>query len=522
MEPKEAQKRNIRLKVFSSLYDDRIAEDHTLSTLSLELGLHPERIRQLQNGEENTIGVEASGQLLNGLIQSEDFIVNPVLQMDYMQFSSSSFFAEKEESFDARLGIVDRKTKAFLMATLDLHLANSSRYIEPFVIKGENVTFINRVFGSVMKFFTEEVSYVSLEKQLLPFLIKRTDLDYNDEAVNVILDIVRHSDLFEEKTIGGEVLYALRWQHLMSVPSRLARVLYDMGEPTHYLKVYEEYNRRAASFGLTEERIDVDFIRRVHPHIRSKGKTGIWVFSKNHEIENNKSLLDELKQFVSMEGGVVSESDLLRFARSQEFVINERTLRAYLSQICRKMKSNPPKYILRETLESHPEVEVYNRGRHDTNMIITIALNALKINNGRAELGVIKRKYYEETGRIIRNSALLKQLKNEPDMVINERGRGQTMITKESELLESRIEGQARMSQSNRSPAYYKQVERAIRTYLLSAENHCAKLSEVIDKVKDLIPHDHRKNILYRIIPRMEGIIVYEVGEKKFLRIKPE
>ena len=44
------------------------------------------------------------------------------------------------------------------------------------------------------------------------------------------------------------------------------------------------------------------------------------------------------------------------------------------------------------------------------------------------------------------------------------------------------------------------------------------RLSDVINSVKYLIPKDKKKNIVYKIIAKMDRVEIYEVDGKKYIR----
>lgn len=69
-------------------------------------------------------------------------------------------------------------------------------------------------------------------------------------------------------------------------------------------------------------------------------------------------------------------------------------------------------------------------------------------------------------------------------------------------------------------PRYYTQVMDSLTCQLESAPEHCLKLSVALKEAYQYIPSDKHKNIVYKIIPRMDNVEVFEVEGKKFLKLK--
>ena len=69
-------------------------------------------------------------------------------------------------------------------------------------------------------------------------------------------------------------------------------------------------------------------------------------------------------------------------------------------------------------------------------------------------------------------------------------------------------------------PEFYIKIMDSVTSQLEAAPEHCMKLSLALKEALEYVPRDKHKNIVYKIIPRMENVIIYEVDGKKFIRLK--
>ena len=80
----EAEKRDKRVELFESAYDDRVITPFSKEAAAEKYGMTPERIRQLLLGTENTIGITLCRGLIQGVIESDDIKVNPIFQSRFV------------------------------------------------------------------------------------------------------------------------------------------------------------------------------------------------------------------------------------------------------------------------------------------------------------------------------------------------------------------------------------------------------------------------------------------------------
>lgn len=514
--PRERERRNVRLKIFSTLYDDRVATA-TRKELANELGLHPERIRQLQVGNENSDGVEACSQILQGAIVSDDFVVNPFLQTEFINFSLSNFQAERQDTFDAQLGIVDCKTRAFFFAVMGLHQTDTIRYIEPFFIKGENVTVINKNIVSIMKYFNDTLHYVYLESEVIPFLHKQLHLEY--EVIDVVIEIIRHSCLFESNPSANAECYRLKWEHLLTDSARLARILMDIGEPVHYTVVFDEYQRRAKSCSLEIKSVE-EHTNIKHPFIKTRGKMGVWEYSEenNRSNSNSATLREIIEQFVIKNKGVTTVADVENYLESLSLPNKTRSIKTYLSSICWLSRSSDV-YVHRSFEHLFELYNIRSVKINDSNIVIPFVLKTLADNGGSATIRMVTDAYKEKSGNSIRGTSLRMMLAKFDDIIASETNGRRVKLRLRIPADEIDNVDLTRVV-DKQFPRYYTQVMDSLTCQLESAPEHCLKLSVALKEAYQYIPSDKHKNIVYKIIPRMDNVEVFEVEGKKFLKLK--
>lgn len=516
---KEREKRNVRLKIFTSMFDDRDSDIASKAGLAEELGLHPERIRQLQKGTDTTIGIESCSQILNGYIQSEDFIVNPLLQYEYITFSASGFVAERRETFDSQHVFLDQKTRAFFLATQGLYDTDTIRYIEPFIIKGENITIVNRCMAIVMKFFNDKVNYISLESDLVPHLKQNTSLEY--EVIDVICGIVKHSEIFESINPSGEQLYRLKWQNLLTIPCRMARILADAGVPMHYSAVFEEYNARANQYGLSTDMYS-EFAGHPprHASIAVKGKTGVWEYAVNatRNDASSDSLMSMVEQIIIKNDGKISEKEVIDSLIHKGVECKPRTVRTYITQFCWISHTDPSIFVHKDYIQKYPELDARPYKVNDYHEVIPIVLRVVSENGGTATIRQVTEGYISETGNSIRDSSMRLMLAKCEHLLAQERV-GRNVILRLLVPIDEIDNIDIDSELDNSSPKYYGDVRDAVIHMLEQSPEGCLKMSVVVKELRSIIPADRHKNVIYKILSKMNGIEIYQVDGKNFLRL---
>lgn len=515
--PRERERRNVRLKVFSTLYDDRIIVSATRNDLADELGLHPERIRQLQQGSNSTVGIESCSQILQGTMISEDFIVNPFFQADYIDFQASNFQAERQDAFDSKLGLFDDKTRAFLLAVMGLRQTDTIRYIEPFIIKGENITVINKNIASIMKYFNDTLYYVSIEDEVITFMKEQLHLEY--EVIDVIVEIIRHSELFECDPFGCEDRFRLKWKHLLTDPARLARILSDAGTPMHFTAVFDEYQRRATACNMDMKSSD-ELTHFRHPYIKTLGKMGIWEYSEDtaKKKSNAGTLREVIEEFIIDNGGVTNVSAVMNLLESLSLPNNERSIKTYLSSLCWSVRFTDT-YVHRSFEHLFEQYNIHPSKLNDSSVVIPSVVKMLIHNGGTGTIRMAVDAYKEETGNSIRETSLRMMLSKFEDIIAYESDGKRVTLRLLIPFSEADKIDYNRMSEIQ-MPEFYIKIMDSVTNQLEAAPEHCMKLSSALKEALEYVPRDKHKNIVYKIIPRMENVIVYEVDGKKFIRLK--
>ena len=516
--PEEAEKRKTRIELFESEYDDREILRFSLQSLAEKYGMTTERIRQLQKGTEETIGITQCRGVLKGVLLVDDFIVNHIFQSKFFDLCYSNQNAFRLSSFIEENGIQNEKTCRFLLDLLDLVKCESNVYFEPLVIKGNNIIALNRSAGILMKFFTDSTLFVSLVDDVAPFLHKR--LNNNKELTDILLDIVRCSTRFEKKPNDNRDLYALKWQYLQTIPSKIVRILYDSGQPMHNQQIFEEYNRRASLYGIAPLTNGEQVIRGSHPLLQAWGKSGYWYFkserSEAHEMAPD--IRDVLESFLKSRAGKAYLSDVISFIASIGRPYSSRTIRIYLGSMCHVAREEKELFIHNDFLASYPEYTYASKVKNQVRIVMPIIVKYLAEHDGAAKMKDLIEYYRVQTGERIRNSALRIMIEKYPSILRVESISSHKLlvvlcISKEEAIALTRGD----FSQK-RSPHHLLIIEKA-REALLASNKGIMPLKELYEYLNQFVPQGRNKNIVYRLLKNDSSFESYLVEKKRYIRL---
>lgn len=511
-----AEGKRKRVDFFSAMYDSRNTVQETITSLAKKNNCSRERARQILLGDED-IGLNICTRILKGLESSKNFLLNPSFQSDFMQFELSEEYAFPQEKFDIKYGIIDDKTRQFLFDVTEWKCCNSTpSYIGPIVYRNCDVRKVSMALSEVRKILDERVIPISLEREIVSELMEKMVLD--NQTVNVICDIIRKSEAFEcTLSVDGENLYALKWQHLCSVPSRLARILYEFNKPTHLREVYAEYNQRAKQFGIPSEDDPNWFTRRSHRYIKSFGRLGTWVFSMNKEPEETlrMDVLPFLEKYIKENKGIVTFDKTVEYFRKSGFSHTENSIRVYLGNLCRTVKNTSGKvFVYKPWIERFNDLEINPERSNVSNEAIPVFKEVLKEQKGhRASLRELKAAYYRRTGGVIKDVTARAILDKRCDLFSKEYVDGGKTVYF---LNENADEKNAKKT----SPDFHNMIREKIRGILENTDGHCLRMNLIAREACKLVPKDKHSNIVYTIIRNMDDVEMYEVEGKKFLRLK--
>ena len=506
-----------RLDFFSVMYDARNMERETISSWAKKNNCSRERARQLLLGDED-VGLSICAEILKGLKMTKNFLINPSFQADFMQFELAEEYAFPQEQFDIKYGIVDDKTRQFLFDVTEWKCSNSTpSYIGPIVYRNCDVRNVSAALSEVRKIFDEKIIPISLEEEIIHQIMDRLILD--NQTMNVVCDIIRKSDSFERVLLDdGKFLYTLKWQYLCSVPSRLARILYDFKKPTHLKEVYAEYNKRAKLFGVPAEDGPNWFTRRSHHYIKSVGRMGRWVFSMDDEPEKNSQMdvLPFLEEYVKKNNGIVSFNETVDFLRKSGYAHTEKSIRTYLGNICRAVKgSSSNVFVYKPWVGRFKDLRINPERSNVSNEAIPIFIDVLKAKEGlRVSLRELKDVYYRRTGKVIKDVTARAILDKRNDLFLKEYINGGNVVyflNDENVTMEIA---------KKTAPNFHKMIQEKIVRILEETNGHCLRMNLITRDVCKLVPKGKHSNIVYTIIRKMDNVEMYEVEEKKFLRLK--
>lgn len=511
-----AEGKRKRVDFFSAMYDSRNTVQETITSLAKKNNCSRERARQILLGDED-IGLNICTRILKGLESSKNFLLNPSFQSDFMQFELSEEYAFPQEKFDIKYGIIDDKTRQFLFDVTEWKCCNSTpSYIGPIVYRNCDVRKVSMALSEVRKILDERVIPISLEREIVSELMEKMVLD--NQTVNVICDIIRKSDAFEcTLSVDGENLYALKWQHLCSVPSRLARILYEFNKPTHLREVYAEYNQRAKQFGIPSEDDPNWFTRRSHRYIKSFGRLGTWMFSMDDEPTKNSQtdILSFLEEYIKENKGIVFFDKTVEYLRKIGFSHTEKSIRVYLGNLCRTVKDTSGNvFVYKPWVDRFKDLRINPERSNVSSKAIPIFVDVLKVRGGnRVSLRELKDAFYKKTGEVIKDVTARAILDKRCDLFSKEFVDGGKTVYF---LNENADEKTAKKT----SPDFHNAIREKIRSILENTNGRCLRMNLIAREVCKFVPKGKHSNIIYTIIRKMDDVEMYEVERKKFLRLK--
>lgn len=518
----EASRRNKCLEMFEATYDDRYIFSLTRDMLAEKFGLTPERIRQLLKGKDDTIGVTLCRTIIEGSSTCDDFTVNPILQSKYFDLLLSNQKAFSASVFDAEYGITNDKTRKFLLDIIGYSFCDSNVYFEPLIIKGENITALNHSAGAFVKFFSDNALYVSLEDEVIPFLQEK--FPNNSELVDILIDIARSSNRFEKcEDKSGNVKYGLKWEYLLTFPSRIVRILYEKQVPMRASEICIEYNNRAVGTSVEKEDDFTKFTRKGHKLIENIGKTGtIRLASPTSETKvNKKSAMSMIDSYMREQQGKCTMTEVKAFLDAKGFSYPDGTIRTYMSKISRAVRDYENLYIHEDFIDKYPELTTSSRVKNQAVEIMPIVVQYLCEHNGKARMKELTNACYSVTGNSIRDTSLRLMLDAFPDIIgsesIGARGRIITLLLplNEARALEPSLF-------EKKGIEYHKEILSTAKKMLELAPNRILPINEIFDVVVHFVPKGKRSNIVYKLINTCDAFESYTLDKKRFVRLKEE
>lgn len=511
-----AERKRKRIDFFSEMYDPRNVGQETITSLAKKNKYSKERARQILRGDDE-IGLITCIQILKGLKTTKNFLLNASFQADFMQLELSEECAFPQKQFDSKYGIVDDKTRQFLFDVTNWKISNSTpSYIGPIVFRNCNVKKVSTALSEVRKFLDDKVIPVSLEGEIVPRIMDLLTLD--NQTVNAVCDIIRKSDSFEGSLAeDGEILYSLRWQYLCSIPSRLARILYEFKKPTHLKEIYAEYNRRAKLSGIPAEDEPDWFKYRFHRYIKGTGRLGTWVFSMEDGPEKSiqTGIVSFLEKYIKENNGKVTFNETLVHLRKSGYTHTESSIRAYLGNLCRTVKdSSGNVFVYKPWIGRFKDLKINPERNNVCHKAIPIFVDVLKEKKGLGlSLRELEDVYCRRTGEEIKAVTARAILDKHGDLFSKECvGGGKSVY-----FLIGNSEGKA---PKKKSPNFHNTIKEKIKSILENTNGHCLKMNLIARDVCKFVPKGKHSNIIYTIIHKMDDVEMYEVDGKKFLRLK--
>ena len=511
----ERRKQEKKLDMFVATYDDRDICSLSRDMLAARYRMTVERIRQLLFEK-----VTLCRAIMDGSGQSDDFTINSILQVKFLDLLLSNKSAYSAEAFDEEFGIPDDKTRKFLLDILGYSYCDSNVYFEPLIIRGEQITSLNRNIGPFMKFFTDNALYVSLENEVAPYMQER--LPGNQELVDLMLDIAKVSDRFEYKTDeNGERKYGLKWQYLQTFPSRVVRILYEAGRPMSTKEAKEEYNRRASGTEIEME-VDADkFTRKGHPLLGSTGKTGT-IYLVDRESDHGhreKSAQELIEMYFREHDGLSTLEEMKKNLDETGYSYPIGTIKTYMGKVGRAVRGQKDLYVHEAYLEKYPGYTTSSRVKNRSSDIMPLVIKYLVDHNHKSTMKKLTDMCLAKTGNRIRDTSLRIMLDAYPEIIGYESvGKRRIYIT----LLLSDEEAQSidtSYFDNKKKVEYHNQILATAKEMLENSKNGVLPIKVIFEATVKYVPEGKRKNVVYKLIDRSQDFQSYTVDNKRFVRL---
>ena len=516
--PEESEKRNKRIELFESAYDDRVIAPFSKELSAKKYGITPERVRQLLIGNGNTIGAKLCQSVIRGEIEVDDFRINHIFQSRFEDLAFSNKCAYSYSSFSHDNELFDEKTCRFLLDTLDLTICESNIYFETLIIKGDNITALNHNAAILMKYFTDSAVFVSLVDDVAPFL--QDKLHNNTELVNIMLDIVRCSNRFEPIEDNDNDKYALKWQYLQTIPSRIIRIIYDSGGPLTTASIIEEYNKRALVYGI-EPIIDEEVtMRRAHSFLASSGKPGYWSIKSTSEEVRTPSIKvrDAIDTFLREHDGKAYLHDIIKHLSSIGLYYPERSIRTYLSSMCYAVRNHANLFVHNDFLDQYPLYIYVSKNNNKAQTVLPIVISYLAKHGRKASLKSLVEDYANHTGKRLRDTTLRTMVAQYPTITTINKINGWEI---EVELMVSEEEALKLLEEHsiNKRPPYYRTILLKAREIISLSPHGFISVKSLYDELVQYVPDNKKKNIIYKLLRNSPEFETYIVDKKLFIRL---
>lgn len=516
----ERTKREKRLDLFTTAYDDREYNIFSKDIMADKFGMTKERIRQLLKGKDNTVGLTLCRSIINGSVETDDFVINPVLQSKFFDISYDILSAYSLTGFDTAFGITGEKTRNFFLNLIDYCVCDSTTYFEPLVIKDDKITQLNRSLGPMIKHFIDSALYLSIKDDVEPFLIDKFKGDH--EIVDMMVDIIKSSNRFETITdIDGQPLYGLKWQYLQTIPSRVVRILYEHSSPMHYKEIFDEYNKRCSACGVEGSTDSERFVFRNHPLLEACGRSGVWKLRDKSSSKKNKrrSPKEEISSFLVSNGGKATVEQVKIHLDSVGLTYPENTIRTYLCSVAKCIIGTGNEFVHKDYIDNFPDARFSADNKNTVSVVMPIVVNCLASHGNISKMRDLIENYQATTGQSIRDTSLRMMLMSYPDLISIEHVGARGLNIK---LLLSPEEAKTLTPSyfDHSIPEYHLAIIESALSAIDTSEYKCLSMSELYKRLRPLVPEGKRTNNIYKILKASKDLETYEVDGKTFVKRK--
>lgn len=200
---------------------------------------------------------------------------------------------------------------------------------ERFVIINCELQHLTKKWGAVFNLMRECVKPINKDTLIIHLRKKFKQLPRQVE--DVILNIIENSNQFDVKKTDLTTEYSLTWQELLSMQSRIERILYEKKEAMQRKTIEEEYNRRLRIYGLSDPEV---FNINASKNIHQLHQGGTWIWKEYTNINKTISRTELIRQYVAKVQKFRME-EIMEYLREIIPDIKERSVKTILTSYCR-------------------------------------------------------------------------------------------------------------------------------------------------------------------------------------------
>lgn len=206
---------------------------------------------------------------------------------------------------------------------------HKARVTNDYLINGK-INDFKEVWGLV---FTTLDSFVKpYIKEKLVALIQKMHPNIPSDAIDTVVGIIESDkDIFTVTKDGLATKYQLQWNALLSMQSRVERILYERQVSLQNQDIKNEYDRRIQAYGMTEPNV---FLINKSENIFQVQEGGTWIWAEYANDDKTISLKSLIRQYVAQKQKFTIE-EIIEYIHAEIPIANERSVKTLLAKYCK-------------------------------------------------------------------------------------------------------------------------------------------------------------------------------------------